>query len=172
MKCPSCGRDNLPGADECVGCQGSLMQEDVPQPNTPVEHSIMVDPISTLHPPAPQCVSHNASLAEVVRQMRETNIGYVLVTDDDRRLVGIFTERDLLMKVAGQITDLDTVKVFQLMTPNPTALRASEPINHALFLMAHNGFRHIPLVDEENRPQAITSVRHLVQYIEQISPQE
>lgn len=150
------------------------MQDDVPQPepHTPVQHSIMLDPITTLHSPVPECVSVNASLAEVVEHMRQTNIGYVLVTDGDGKLAGIFTERDLLCKVAGQVTDLNAVPISKLMTPNPATLKATEPLKHALFLMAHNGFRHIPLVDEEGKPHAITTVRHTVEYIERISPTE
>jgi CBS domain-containing protein len=172
VKCPACGYDNLPGVDECVRCLESLMQEDVPQPRTPVEHSIMFDEISSLHSPAPETVTPDTPLSEVVRHMRETNIGYVLVLDSDRRLVGVFTERDLLCKVAGQITDLSTVPVSRLMTPNPTALSAREPIKHAVFLMAHNGFRHIPLVDEEGRPHGLATVRHVIDYIERLSAEE
>jgi CBS domain-containing protein len=172
MRCPSCGYDNLPGVDECVKCLESLMQDDVPQPGTSAQHSIMVDPITALHSPAPECVSLDTSLADVVRHMRETNIGYVLVTDGDGKLAGIFTERDLLCKAAGQITDLGAVPVSRLMTRNPTALQATEPIKHALFLMAHNGFRHIPLVDENGRPTGITTVRHTVEYIERLSPSD
>jgi CBS domain-containing protein len=169
VKCPSCGYDNLPGVDECVRCLESLMQEDVPQARTAVEHSIMFDPIASLHSPPPQTVTPGTPLSEVVRQMRETNIGYVLVLDVEQRLVGIFTERDLLCKVAGQITDLSSIPVSRLMTPNPTALRANEPIKHALFLMAHNGFRHIPLVDEDGRPHGLATVRHMIEYIERLS---
>ena len=171
MKCPACGHSNLPGADECAKCQESLTQDDVPQSQTGVEHSIMVDPMVTLQSPKPEMVSPETSLAEVVRHMRETNIGYVLVVDEDGKLAGIFTERDLLCKVAGQITDLGSIPVRQLMTSNPTALAPTEPVKHALFLMAHNGFRHVPLVDDSGRPQAITTVRHMVEYIEQISPE-
>ena len=170
MKCPACGRDNLPGVDECVHCLESLMQEDVPQPETPVERSIMVDPIATLRSPAPEIVSTDAPVSEVVRHMREVNVGYVLVLDREMRLAGIFTERDLLCKVAGQTADLASIPVSKLMTPNPTVLCPDEPIKHALFLMAHNRFRHIPLVDEEGRPNAITSVRHVVEFIEGLNP--
>jgi CBS domain-containing protein len=171
VRCPACGAQNLPGSDECAKCQESLMQDDVPQPRTGVEHSIMVDPLATLHSPKPEMVSPETSLADVVRHMRERNVGYVLVVDDDGSLAGILTERDLLCKIAGQITDLGSVPVKQWMTQNPTALAPTEPIKHALFLMAHNGFRHVPLVDESGRPQAISTVRHLVEYIERLSPE-
>jgi CBS domain-containing protein len=145
------------------------MQDDLPQPRTRMEHGIMVDPIAMLHSPAPETVSPQTSLTDVVRRMRESNVGYVLVVDEAGKLSGIFTERDLLCKVAGQITDLGSIPVSQFMTRNPTALTATEPIKHALFLMAHYGFRHVPLVDDEGRPHGITSVRHVIDYIEQIS---
>jgi CBS domain-containing protein len=169
VNCPTCGSPNLPGADACARCQESLMQDDLPQPRTRMEHGIMVDPITMLHSPVPETVAPQTSLAEVVRRMRETNVGYVLVVDEGGKLLGIFTERDLLCKVAGQITDLGSIPVSQLMTPNPTALSATEPIKHALFLMAHYGFRHIPLVDDAGRPHGIATVRHVIDYIEQIS---
>jgi CBS domain-containing protein len=169
VKCPSCGRENLPGVDECVQCLESLMQEDVPQPRTEVERSIVIDPIATLRSPAPEIVSQTTPVGEVVRHMRETNVGYVLVLDRDLRLAGILTERDLLCKVAGQMTDLDSVAVSEIMTPNPTVLHPEEPIKHALFLMAHNRFRHIPLVDDDGRASGITTVRHVVEFIERVS---
>src|SRR5262249_16814484 len=90
---PACGTANLPGVDEWATCQGSLMQEDVPQPRTGVERTIMVDPIVTLHSPKPEVVTPETSLAAVVRHMRETNIGYVLVVDENGKLAGILTER-------------------------------------------------------------------------------
>ena len=68
----------------------------MPQPRTGVEHSIMVDPLATLHSPKPEVVSPDTSLADVVRHMRETNVGYVLVVDEAGKLVGIITEIDLL----------------------------------------------------------------------------
>ncbi len=129
----------------------------------------MLDPIATLRSPAPQVVGPDRSLADVVRHMRERNVGYVLVVDDSQKLLGICTERDLLLKVAGKTTDLVSIPISQLMTPGPTALKAAEPIKHAVFLMAHNNFRHIPLVDDEARPHGITTVRHVLEHIESVS---
>src|SRR5687768_5095217 len=137
MICPSCGYDNLPGHDECAECLASLMQEDVPQPDTPLRRQVMVDPISTLEAPSIelQTAPAGTSLAEAVRQMQEKNVGYLLITDPRGRLCGIFTEREVLEFVAGQIHDLSAHQVDEFMTPNPTTLRASEPIKHALHFM-------------------------------------
>ncbi len=63
MKCPLCGWENLPGVDECASCLGSLMQEDVPQPETPEAHSIMTDPVTVLSHPVLASISAEASVA-------------------------------------------------------------------------------------------------------------
>jgi CBS domain-containing protein len=169
MRCPACGHDNLPGVDECVKCLGSLMQDDLPQPDTPVKQTIMLEPIAVLHSPVPECVPAGTTVAEAVARMKAKNVGYVLVTDAEGRLAGIFTERDLLLKVAGGLLDLSQTAVDHLMTTNVTALKPSEPIKHALFVMSHNSFRHVPILDDGGRPTGITTVRHIVEFIESIS---
>src|SRR4051812_37536230 len=98
MRCPECGHDNLPGADECASCMGSLMQQDVPQANTPLEETIMVAPIASFQAPHPETTPEGTPLRAAIAQMQEQNVGYLLVTASDGRLVGIFTERDVLCK--------------------------------------------------------------------------
>jgi CBS domain-containing protein len=170
MICPACGYENLPGLDECYQCQASLMQADVPQPDTPDRWHIMVDPISSLAPSkvGVQVVPMGTSLAEGVRQMQERNVGYLLVTDPGGKLIGIFTEHDLLLRIAGQIQDLENYTVDQFMTRNPTVLKSSEPIKHALHFMAMNDFMYIPLVDDEGRPEDLLSFRRVARLIEKM----
>jgi predicted transcriptional regulator len=166
--CPSCGYENVPGQDECIRCESSLMQEDVPQPDTPTRWRVMVDPISSLDPSTiePQIVPAGTSLAEGVRRMQEKNVGYLLVTGTDGRLAGILTEHDLLCRVAGQVTSLESYTVDELMSPRPTALKSSEPIKHALHFMALNDFMYIPLVDSAERPEDLLSFRRVARLIE------
>src|SRR5262245_59318476 len=133
------------------------MQDDLPQADTPVKQTIMVDPIAVLHSPVPECVPAGTTVAEAIAQMKARNVGYVLVTDAEGRLTGIFTERDVLLKVAGEMCDLSQIPVDKLMTPNPTALKPGEPIKHALFVMSHNSFRHVPILDDAGRPTGITT---------------
>ena len=165
MICPTCGHDNIPGQDHCMECLASLSQEDLPTATTAAHHIIMTDPISRLRPPRPICVSPDTSLAEAIAQLRGKNVGALLITDPGGKLIGIFTERDVLYKVAGRLRDLAAIPVSRMMTPNPTALQATVPIAHALHLMAVHGFRHIPIVDEEGRPRGLTSFRGVVQFI-------
>jgi CBS domain-containing protein len=99
-------------------------------------------------------------------RLKGKNVGCVQVVDEKGKLVGIFTERDVLYKVAGLIEDLEHIVVESLMTADPTALQPKTAIQHALHLMSVHGFRHIPLIDEENRPVGIVSFRDVVDFIE------
>jgi len=96
--------------------------------------------------------------------MREGNRGAAVVVSSGA-LVGIFTERDVLMRVAGQSMDLDHVAISQLMTANPLTLPVDASVAFALNKMLIEGFRHIPLVDDQNRPIAVVSMRDLIDYL-------
>lgn len=165
MECPACGHDNISGADVCEACNVSLTQEDLPRPSSVAHHSIMSDPISLLEPLSPECLSARDSIGEAISRMRKKRLGCVLVTDSDGILIGVFTERDVLYRVAGQIRDLDGTPVGDVMTAQPTALKRSTPIAHALHVMSIHGFRHIPLVDRRGRPTGLTSFRRVVEFI-------
>jgi CBS domain-containing protein len=104
------------------------------------------------------------SLVRVLQLMREGNRGAVLVVTNGT-LVGIFTERDVLMKVAGQSTDLEHTAVSQVMTVDPVSLPVEATVAFALNKMLIEGFRHIPLVDDQNRPVAVVSMRDLIDYL-------
>ena len=87
------------------------------------------------------------------------------MTDEADKLVGIFTERDVLMRVAGIVDDLSAATVWGYMTPDPVAVHADLPIAHALHLMAVHGFRHLPLVDADSRPIGVISFRDVVHFL-------
>lgn len=109
-------------------------------------------------------VDASTSLGRVLQLMRESNRGAVLVVSNEK-LVGIFTERDVLMKVAGQPIDLEHTAVSQLMTVDPVTLPVDASVAFALNKMLIEGFRHIPLVDEHNQPVAVVSMRDLIDYL-------
>jgi 2-oxoglutarate ferredoxin oxidoreductase subunit beta len=122
-------------------------------------------PIAALNPRVPITVEPHTSLERATRQMKAHNIGCLLVADAQDRLIGIFTERDVLTKVAGLVDDLSAATVADHMTPNPMTLQPDQPVAHALHLMSVHGFRHLPLVDEQNRPTGIISFRDVVGFL-------
>jgi CBS domain-containing protein len=146
------------------------MQEDVPQPDSLIRWRVMVDPVASLEPASIklQTVSAGTSLAEAVRQMQDRNVGYLLITDTDDKLVGILTEHDLMRRIACRIPDLTRHTVDEFMTPDPTVVSPDDPIKHALFHMAVNDFMYVPVVDEQHRPRDLVSFRRLCAVIEQL----
>jgi len=143
-----------------------LSAEAAPLPLQPTMRDMLTDStVGALGAHAPVEVDVQTSLAKAIRQMNSHNIGCVLVTDETDRLVGIFTERDVLMRVAGLVDDLSAASVGGYMTPEPVAVRADLPIAHALHLMAVHGFRHLPLVDDAQRPIGVISFRDVVHFL-------
>ncbi|HEX6386644.1 MAG TPA: CBS domain-containing protein [Anaerolineae bacterium] len=138
-----------------------------PEVTTVIQDRLTEDPIAALAPNVPITVDASTSLAKAIRRMNAHNIGCLLVTDANDKLVGVFTERDVLMRVAGLVEDLSKVTVGDYMTPDPLALTADLAIANALHLMSVHGFRHVPLVDEENRPEGIISFRDVIRYLKQ-----
>jgi len=121
--------------------------------------------IAALEPNVPITINSTTSLAQATRQMNNHNIGCLLVTDESKKLSGIFTERDVLMRVAGVVDDLGQASITDYMTPDPISVKGDLPIAHAVHLMSVHGFRHLPIVNEQNQPEGIISFRDVVEYL-------
>lgn len=89
--------------------------------------------------------------------MREHGVGSVLV-EEKGRLVGIFTERDLLNRVVAAGKDPAATVLDAVMTHEVIGLEADRPLSHALHLMHQNAFRHVPVL-HHGKPIGIVSSR-------------
>src|SRR5437016_2402339 len=125
MICPSCGYDNIEGADRCEECLTSLFNLDESQGGKRgLARSVMEDDLSQLDNEI-LAVGPDTSASEVINHMKDARLGCALVLDDGK-LVGIFTERDLLNKLTGKTAPPTTIAIKQLMSPNPEALRETD----------------------------------------------
>jgi len=95
----------------------------------------------------------------------------VLVTDAGGRLVGIFTERDVLNRVVGRGLDADTTALRVVMTPRPEALTARDRVAYAIHCMSVAGYRTIPLVDAAERPIGIVTVSDVIRWLASLFPE-
>ena len=164
MICPRCGYDNLPGNDTCSRCLCDLTALDRPAPQDRVEHSLMADTVASLKPRAPVVVRNRAVVSDALRSLLDNDIGALLVVDESETLVGIFSERDILTKVAGLATPLEELAVEQFMTPKPEAVSPADTLAFALHKMDVGGYRHLPVV-ENGKPVGIISVRDLIRHM-------
>jgi CBS domain-containing protein len=85
------------------------------------------------------------TVRDAAKRMAEQRCGSILVTEDER-LLGIFTERDLLVRVAAAGLDLATTKLRDVMTADPETIGAEEPLREAVRRMDEGSFRHLVVV--------------------------
>ena len=105
-----------------------------------------------------------ATLQECLDTMQKHRVGSLLIVDENDKLVGIFTERDFLLKVIGKVSDLEGRKVGEFMTKDPVRERPEASLAFALSVMSHGGFRHVPIVDQDDVPIGIVSVKDVVDH--------
>ena len=86
---------------------------------------------------------------DAARLMKHRRVGAVLIVDD-RKLVGIFTERDLVYRIVADGLDPDLTTLGQVMTANPDTIDASADTMSALKMMQDNGYRHLPVLTDGN----------------------
>jgi CBS domain-containing protein len=96
----------------------------------------------------PIMLAPKATVKEACRSMRDHRVGAVLVTEDDRRLVGIFTGRDAVHRVLAEGKSAGRTRLGDVMTPNPKTLPSSKIAIEALWLMEDCRCRHVPIVDD------------------------
>jgi CBS domain-containing protein len=176
MICPSCRYDNIQGIFACEECGLDLADYDLPdtQPMEGLKRHIMHDPIKRLNPLKPLVASPDTTIWDAIRIMREGRHGSVLVVDRAAggKLLGVFTERDVLLRVWGSGLDINTTPVSRVMTREPVVLTEDDVLAHAIHLMAVRGFRHIPIV-RDGQPIGFVSVRGILRYIaEQVLTEE
>ena len=168
MICPSCGHRNIPGADVCENCQGDLTAFDQPAGGSAIESSIMTEGVAALEPRIPVMVSPQTTVAEAVLELNDREIGCLLVGTAEK-LVGIFTERDVLLRIAHDYERWASEPVSEYMTHNPETLEATAPIAYALNRMSIGGFRHLPIT-REGQLVGIISLRDILGYLSRWYP--
>jgi len=163
MLCPSCGYDNIEGADRCDECLTSLRHLDVPGARSQgLARSVMEDDLRELDQEF-LGVTSNTSALDVIDQMKRARVGCALVIDDGK-LLGIFTERDVLNKLTGKRALGPGTPVKELMSPNPETLRETDSVATALNKMSLGRYRHIPVLKSDGT-YSVTSIKHVLRYI-------
>jgi CBS domain-containing protein len=159
--CPVCRHDNFEGEDNCENCGADLRTVDIPTPAIDYRGRLLGEHLDDLRPSRPEPIDVRADAAEAIDRMHAGGLDCLLVTDGGR-LVGIFTDRDAVLKIAGRAPGPCPIR--EVMTRDPVVLRHDDPIAVAINKMAVGGFRHIPLVDD-GRVVAIISARDVFRHI-------
>lgn len=108
-------------------------------------------------------VSLGATCAEAIQVMLDRRVGAVCVVDGDGRPAGIFTERDVLRKLALSHLDPNKVMVREYMTANLDMATLKTTPGEAFSAMIHTHYRHLPVVNDQGVLLGILSIRNLLQ---------
>lgn len=116
---------------------------------------LLVD--KTLH-----TVKTGSKIYDVVCYMAEYNIGLVPVLSEEGKLLGVFSERDLVRRVIAKGLDLMTTNVEEIMTKDLVLANVSETYEQCLQKMKEGGIRHILIIDNE-KLIGILSIKDLLE---------
>ncbi len=118
----------------------------------------------------PLVVPSGTTLAAGISRIQEARADCLLVREGDG-LVGILTERDVLMKVLGRPVD-PAASVDAYMTAHPDTLSADSTVGDALALMDRGGYRHVPIVDGKGRVAGLLRQQDVLEYLAEAFPEE
>jgi signal-transduction protein with cAMP-binding, CBS, and nucleotidyltransferase domain len=139
-------------------------------------HRVLAEqPVSTIQAHPWIQVSAATSIEEAIRALNDSNVSSLLVVEGEK-LVGIFTERDVLENVAKHLDNLSTTPVHEVMTTDPLVVYESDPVGTAVAAIAVAGHRHVPVLKIDGTVNGIVSPRRVLScleaYIGESSPKE
>lgn len=105
----------------------------------------------------------STTVFEAAQKMAKHLIGSILVMDNER-LVGIFTERDLLNRVAAKDLDLKKTSLAQVMSKNVTTVPLQETVENCFKKMESTKCRHIPIMDG-NKAVGVVTMRNILEWL-------
>lgn len=153
------------------------MEGDEPEPEVgrraDVGRQFLETRISELKPQSAVCVGEDTTVAKAIELMRKKKVGALMVVARKRpkRLVGVFSERDLMNRALG-LKGYGRVKISKVMTRDPEALRPGDSCAYALNKMSVGRFRHIPLVNKDHVPVGMLSIRDIIDFLVELIPEE
>lgn len=124
------------------------------------EQQVMTQSLGDMVRRKPLTVFPETSLREACRTMAECGTGSLVVVGQDERVVGIFTQTDLLKRVVLEGISLDR-PIGVVMSPSPFSLPSNASVHEAMMAMAAHNIRHILVVDESGRIEGVVSERDL-----------
>lgn len=136
-----------------------------------LEGALLSDTVRLLAPSEPLRLTPETTVEEAIQKMVANRRAAVVIVDAEGRLIGIFTERDVLTRVVGQGRDVRQTALREVMTRDPEALSPGDRICYAVNRMNNAGYRTVPLVDADRRPIGIVTVTDVIKWLAEIFPE-
>ena len=134
--------------------------------------TLLDEPIKAIKGRDPVRVLPGTTLADCLLAIQRTGTGdSVMVADEDGRLRGVLTERDIVAKLVGTTQDLSQ-PVESLMNAEPRVLHFEDPIRDAISLMQTGRYRNVPIIDGDGILHGILRPQDVLRYLAEAFPEE
>ena len=130
-----------------------------------IDNRLLSRSIGYLEPVPAVMVRTGTPVRDVLKCLIDDAVGCVTIVDKEGRIIGIFSDRDVVLKLSLKKVDIEREPVDHYMTRNPQTSQITSPVAFVLSMMSQGGYRHVPIVDEAERPVAMISVKDIVDYI-------
>jgi CBS domain-containing protein len=160
--CPFCGASVIRGSDACDACGRELGAVDLPPLATGADDTGFSVSVSNIRVSRARAVTPDTTVADAIAAVTAEASGGIVVVEDGR-LAGVFTDRDVLKRVAGVEGALER-PVREFMTPDPVVVREDDTMAVVLNKMGAGGFRHVPLA-RDGEPVAMVTARDVLQWV-------
>lgn len=111
--------------------------------------------------PNPQCVGAKDSIVDAARIMQSADTGIVPVVDDSRKIVGMITDRDIVVRLIAEGKDVQNARVNDVMTKSVRKVDEDAAINDVVELMSNAQIRRVPVVNKNDQIVGIVSLADL-----------
>jgi len=116
--------------------------------------------------PSPALTMHqDEPIIKAIEALKQHKVGCVTVCGNENELVGILSERDLILKVIGTAIKIESEPIKSVMTATPKTAEMTTTLAYALNPMSAGGYRHLPIVTEAGQPIGMVSVKDIIDYI-------
>ena len=108
--------------------------------------------------PNPETVSDKDSIRDVARIMKDSDTGVVPVVDSGRKILGLITDRDIVVRGLAEGKDLESMRVNEIMTKSVRSVREDATVNDALQMMSSADIRRVAVVNQNDELVGIVSI--------------
>jgi CBS domain-containing protein len=136
----------------------------LPSSDDQLEQALVEESVTAIRTQPCPVVPPDMTVQQAVETLVELGISCLLVAENEQ-LVGVFTKRDVLDKVALNYDEVKDQPLSDLMTRNPIFVYETEPVAAALCVMASGGHRHVPVVDSQNRIAGVVSPLRVTDFL-------
>ncbi|TWU14319.1 inosine 5'-monophosphate dehydrogenase [Symmachiella macrocystis] len=144
--------------------QDPLENYDPPTFDDPIEQALHEETVMAIQSRPYACVPIDTTVEEVLQTLVGEGIACVLI-ENQGKLMGLVSDRDILEKVALEYDDVKNKSVREVMTASPIYVDESESAASALAVMAVSGYRHVPVVDLKENIVGIVSPQRVTKFL-------